>query len=64
MRHILLSYRRDRRPHRRGDGSPDRSADRLADDLRHVQGGGPGDGGEGCEGKGKAGGEVGGLGKY
>ena len=49
---------------RGGDGSTDRGADCLADDLRHVQGGGPGDGGEGCEGKGKAGGEVGGLGKY
>ena len=64
MRHILLSHRGNGGANRGGDGSTDRGADCLADDLRHVQGGGPGDGGEGCEGKGKAGGEVGGLGKY
>ena len=64
MRHILLSHCGNGRTNRRGDGSTHRGTDCLADDLRHVQGGGPGDGGEGCEGKGKAGGEVGGLGKY
>ncbi len=62
MRHILLSYRGNGGANRRGDGGTDRGADCLADDLRHVQGGGPGDGDYRGGSEGEAGREVGLLG--
>ena len=59
MRHILLSHCGNGGANRRGDGSTDSGADRPADDLRHVQGGGPRDGDYRGGGEGEAGWEVG-----
>jgi hypothetical protein len=53
---------RNARPDRRGNGSTDRRAGGPADHLRHVQGGGPGDGDGECEAAGKAWRQVGRLG--
>jgi len=43
------------------DGGVDCGADGVVDDLRYVQGGGSGDGDDGCAGVGEAWGGVGGL---